>query len=229
MLSLAAMLLALTLPAHAGTVANPEVTDPAGDAIAPGIHGVNADWADITGVWFTTVRGSGGEVTGFDVHVSTLDDAEAPEQDARYSVSWLVNETCNATVTMSRTDWGDGWGSPGAWVTYGCEADGETIAVGGHPVFTRVPGSMAVGLGFEDRGTEIIAHVRLDAFWQGMSAGTYGPGTTIEHVYANSTTMLNAIDGEELAYGLSHADETGCNLTHIGRTCEQSKPFVIGS
>jgi hypothetical protein len=218
----------LPIGGHAGTVANPEVTDPAGDAFFPTVQGLNADWADITRVWFTTLRSTDGRVSGFEVHLSTLGNAEAPEEDATYTVSWTVGDTCFADVSMSRTDW-DGWGSAGAWITYGCEADGETIEVAGNPVFSRNPLSMAVGLGFRDLGTEIVAPVPLTAFFQGASAGLYAPSTKLEHISAKSTAMLDAPDGTPLAYGVHPTDETGCGPVQVGIGCPAGTPYVIGS
>ncbi|HVE93534.1 MAG TPA: hypothetical protein VNB24_01345 [Acidimicrobiales bacterium] len=121
------LLAAVAAPAHAGSQASPEFTDPAGDVPLLVVAGENADWADLTGAWLEPITG------GMRLKFETVGDASAPDEDLSFSFSFDIlagqEEHCYFSV--------DGYNTEGdEFLHYGPRADLSYVCQGEKQPFT---------------------------------------------------------------------------------------------
>ena len=215
---LAVALCALMVPAlgHAGTRSNPEISDPAGDALPV----VGAGYADLTQVWFTSVHDSDGALSAFKIHFGT---AEAPgsTDEVEYQATWMLDagqsQSCSGAVDVWRTiPKQTPYIESTANLTYSCTGDSNAISIGPLTVSVFLTPQQ---VSFESIGAETVVTIPLSALTSGVSAGLYRAGAKLTELGAQSEVV------EQVAF--VPADEAGCAGVIV--TTDGSDPCFTGA
>ncbi|HVE91894.1 MAG TPA: hypothetical protein VNE62_06310 [Actinomycetota bacterium] len=231
---MAAIAVAVLVPsaASAGTKADPEVTDPRGDAYYVSAGGTNADWADITAVWFDTLNDDSGIPTHLRVHLATVGDTSAPDHDAMLHVSWALqagqSSSCWSRLLIVLTDDAPMELKPSTTLTYTCDDDENYFELPVLGVQLPAREQYRRQLTASGSGAETIVTIPLAAFDQGRTKGLYRPGAVLNYPNASSNVLATALHG---MVGLP-GDHTGgfCFKGPVAIGCQSMmRPYTIGS
>lgn len=224
---------ATALPGQAGTAADPEITDAAGDATWVHAGGTNADWADLTGVWFTSSAPD--EPTAFTVNIGVVGGLEQPDQDAAFLPSWETFTDDGVRCVGELFVWvedidGDAW-SRQADLTYRCDGESQPFTVPLLDVTVDLPGSFQGVLPVDDTGNVVQVTVPLSAFTEGLSAGLYQPGTVLHPQLTTSVVLFETggVGTGTTVDGTQHPCEGDSLPTGDLALCFSARDYVIGS
>lgn len=191
MLGLSFLLAALVPPAHAGTQADPEYTDPAGDVPYLLSPGTNADWADIVGAWFEPIPG------GVRVNVEALRDASAADEDVVFYVNWDVlggqAEHCYSELAIYVTE-GDefSFNTTDADLSYVCQGEEQPFTIPIVDVTLQLGGLWNGGpLAVTTAGNVTSVDVPFSAFSEGKIPSLYVNGTGLQITSVSSQILID--------------------------------------
>lgn len=205
----------------AGTRTDPELSDPAGDTPAA------AAYADLTQVWYTSMRDASGAPTGFRVHFATV-AVPGPDDEVNLFAAWNLdagqNAWCSASVSVIRAH-PQNTAAPlpeNAELSYSCGDDPGVVTAGPLGIHTDVASIVPLEFAFDGTGT--IVEVPFSAFTFGPSASRYRAGASLIGTTAGSSIL-------KWPAVVVPADMTLCPIapgTGDPSACNP-RPFVLGS
>lgn len=159
-------------PAHAGTPASPELSDPAGDTFGP------APYADLTAAWFRTIGGP--RPSAFKFSFRTVEDPDTSPAPLRVRASWGLGpdgeEPCRGGITL-----GSAGGSWTGSIEHHCDSPNSTLigfALGG----AQPPPVYESPVAVHRDGTTTTVTVFLSAFDDTPVAALYYAGQTLHDI-----------------------------------------------
>lgn len=178
----------------AGTAADPEITDPAGDV--QWIPEGDLSYLDLRAAWFDSVRGDEGSLDAFRL---TIRNAAAPAEDQPMMLwaTWDVagDRACHGELNISddARSIGDGeltvqW-TADAWVYSWCDGDSNAVTLGPVTVVVLQDGRRAE---FVRDGVDYIATIPLALFDGSSAEGLYGEGTVLSGTMVSTMKVLLA-------------------------------------
>lgn len=221
--------LALLVPggAGAGTAEEPEIVDHANDAQHPTLVGT-APEADITAIWFTTLRDDEGAASGLEVHLTTVEPVE-PGEGAGFTVYWDAVGGHDDAACWGALDWDvlpSSWGGPTSQLNLSCN-DGNTISLLDLIEIT-MHSSAPYATGLTYQGTHYVVTVDFSLLPEEVAA-RHAEGALLTSIYGVSRVLWD--DAVLAIHGggcVDIAPALGCNLVVAGSP-ESTATYQIGT